>query len=258
MSRNCFSIWRIALVSTGLLVPSLAQAQQLTHTCKFDRGPRAGQTLFLRESMPVGVWCGDLVASSGVTIADNTPVPDRAKLPARKSASVAREEPLTARNQIAKVEAISRCSDRCIDYDDALKGEKAMSVFVEVEGEGDPSSESIIKSNVEELLRQNGISVLPSTDQSTFPALGVRVNMASVSLGINRLPEVGYVILLQFRQLLPVQKESMKGKFQRVTTWDTGRVGVMGAILVPTLRKAAVNLVSEDFLPAYRKANEGQ
>jgi len=208
--------------------------------------------------MPVGVWCGDLVASSGVTIADNTPVPDRAKPPARKSASVSREEPLTARNQIAKVEAISRCSDRCIDYDDALKGEKAMSVFVEVEGEGDPSSESIIKSNVEELLRQNGISVLPSTDQPTFPALRVRVNMASVSLGINRLPEVGYVILLQFRQLLPVQKESMKGKFQRVTTWDTGRVGVMGAILVPTLRKAAVNLVSEEFLPAYRKANEGQ
>ncbi len=223
MSRNCFSIWRIVLLSTGLLVPSLAQAQQLTHTCKFDRGPRAGQTLLLPESMPVGVWCGDLVSSSGVTIADNTPVPDRAKLPARKSASVAREEPLNAGNQTGKVEAISR-----------------------------------IKSNVEELLRQNGITVLPSTDPPTFPALKVRVSMASVTMGINRLPELGYVILLEFRELLPVQKEGMRGKFQRVTTWDTGKVGVMGAILAPTLRKAAVNLVSEDFLPAYRKANEGQ
>jgi hypothetical protein len=73
MSRNWFSIWRIALLSTGLLVPSLAQAQQLTHTCKFDRGPRAGLTLAYPtlQPIPVGAPCRDGVASTGLAVPDN-------------------------------------------------------------------------------------------------------------------------------------------------------------------------------------------
>ncbi len=73
VTRDCFSIWRIALLSTGLLVPSIAQAQQLTHTCKFDKGPRAGLTLAYPtvQSIPVGAACQDGVASTGVAVPDN-------------------------------------------------------------------------------------------------------------------------------------------------------------------------------------------
>ena len=57
----------------ALFVSDLAYAQQLTHTCKFDKGPRAGQTLAYpaAQPIPVGAPCRDGVASTGVAVPDD-------------------------------------------------------------------------------------------------------------------------------------------------------------------------------------------
>ncbi len=57
----------------GLFVSNRVCAQQLTHTCKFDKGPRAGLTLAYptAQPIPVGSSCQDGVASTGVAVPDN-------------------------------------------------------------------------------------------------------------------------------------------------------------------------------------------
>ena len=73
MGRNRFSFWRMALLFTALLVPRPAQAQQLTHTCKFNQGPRARQTIAYTSAqpIPVGSPCRDGAGSTGVAVPDN-------------------------------------------------------------------------------------------------------------------------------------------------------------------------------------------
>ena len=56
-----------------LLVSSPAHAQQLTHTCKLEKGSRAGITLNFpaAQPIPVGSFCQDGAGSTGVAFPDN-------------------------------------------------------------------------------------------------------------------------------------------------------------------------------------------
>lgn len=63
------------LLGCVLLLPigALGQTQRLTHTCQFNKGPRAGQTIAYLTAQPilVGAPCSDGVASTGVAVPDN-------------------------------------------------------------------------------------------------------------------------------------------------------------------------------------------
>ena len=57
----------------ALFASSPVCAQQLTHTCKLNKGPRAGLTLTYpaAQPIPVGAPCQDGVTSTGVAVPDN-------------------------------------------------------------------------------------------------------------------------------------------------------------------------------------------
>ena len=157
-------------------------------------------------------------------------------------------------SQTGKGSRPSVCADRCIEYDDALRGVKAMSVSVEAGEEGKAFDDaSIIKSNVEEVLRKNGITVLPLTNPPTFPVLLVRVQWVPQRVGL-QISGYPFVILLEMREVFPVP--GMPGKLQRATTWRIYEFGYRGGIALLGLRTRPAEIVSEEFVPAYRKANQ--
>jgi hypothetical protein len=72
------------LTSTGIAVPDPSSdtgssSEQMSHTCKFNRGPLQGQTQTLpnRNPTPVGSTCSDGLTSSGITVPDSATSSDR-------------------------------------------------------------------------------------------------------------------------------------------------------------------------------------
>jgi hypothetical protein len=77
------------LTSSGIAVldpsNSAISSEQVSHTCKFNRGPLQGQTQTLpnRDATPVGSTCSDGLTSTGIAVSD--PSPDSAKFSERMS-----------------------------------------------------------------------------------------------------------------------------------------------------------------------------
>lgn len=67
------------LILCGLLLAASFAAGQMSHTCKFTRGPLQGQTHTLpnRSATPVGSTCSDGLTSSGITVREAPPTPER-------------------------------------------------------------------------------------------------------------------------------------------------------------------------------------
>jgi Sel1 repeat len=73
LSRKSLLQWIAGTIFAGILTLSPVQAQQLTHTCHFNRGPRSGKTISFGGAQPVAVGsvCTDGLASFGVAVPDN-------------------------------------------------------------------------------------------------------------------------------------------------------------------------------------------
>jgi hypothetical protein len=154
-----------------------------------------------------------------------------------------------------KVNAQTKGSE-IVPYDDALKGQSAVSVFVEIDGEDQFDYRSVVEAQ----LREAGIKVLPQTDPPTFPLLRLIISTFDSRLSGTMNEPLGtplslYVVRLQYRQLLPVPGQPHRSL--RVTTWESGPVyGAKGPILV--MRDHFVSeakAVMSQFIEDYYKAN---
>jgi hypothetical protein len=68
-----------SLILCGFLLSASFASGQMSHTCKFMRGPLQGQTHTLpnRAATAVGSGCSDGLTSSGITVRDPEPKPER-------------------------------------------------------------------------------------------------------------------------------------------------------------------------------------
>jgi hypothetical protein len=68
-----------SLILCGLVLSASFAAGQMSHTCKFTRGPLQGQTHTFpnRTATAIGSGCSDGLTSSGITVRDPEPKPER-------------------------------------------------------------------------------------------------------------------------------------------------------------------------------------
>jgi hypothetical protein len=67
------------LILCGVLLSASLAAGQMSHTCRFTRGPLQGQTHTFpnRVATEVGSSCSDGLTSTGITVRDPGPAPER-------------------------------------------------------------------------------------------------------------------------------------------------------------------------------------
>ena len=112
--------------------------------------------------------------------------------------------------------------------------------------------------DVENALREAGITILPSTDRApAFPML--RVGVTGTVVNRFQPPQLSYHIGLELIQLLPFGT----GKYVKATTWSSNRSGIVawnGIIssseVVEEVRKNAMTMLN-DFLEDWREVNSG-
>jgi hypothetical protein len=110
--------------------------------------------------------------------------------------------------------------------------------------------------DVENALREAGITILPSTERApVYPLMRVLVTGTVV----NRLqpPQLNYRIALEFVQLLPAGS----GKYVKATTWSSNHTGLVpwngylsSSQVIGEVQKDAMGMVG-DFVEDWREAN---
>jgi len=142
-------------------------------------------------------------------------------------------------------------TDRILSADEALRGQRAMSVVVNVAGIRD-IPEATFRSDLVVQLQRLGITVFPRNDPPKFPVL--RLNVDATLARLTGSLFTVYTLSLEFRELFPLQSASAQAQYVRTTVWSTGSFGAMPSIQAMSLRAEADKLTSE-FAKVYRAVN---
>jgi hypothetical protein len=138
---------------------------------------------------------------------------------------------------------------------DTLKGMKALSVNVFVEGISD-IPESAYRSDIEGPLRAAGATILPATiDPKTYPSLTLYVKGRFMEKANGGLAGSIVTWSLELQQLFP-QRAGSQTMYVRGTTWESGCGFAWGPStqIVSILRKGYTDTIAE-FVQDYKKAN---
>lgn len=140
-------------------------------------------------------------------------------------------------------------NSQVLSADDSLKGINGMIVDVYLNGEL-LSAIADIRTDMVNLLRQNGIKVISRNNATTLPTLQLDIDTLYVSQ-FNGPGFVVYTTQLKFLQIFPAQNQKSSAKFVQVLTWSVGSFGINGS---DRYRKEAAGLTSQ-FIKSYFNVN---
>jgi hypothetical protein len=142
---------------------------------------------------------------------------------------------------------------RIASYREVLAGQNKMAVYVTISGDND-FSPSEVQSDVENSLRQAGITILPSSKR-TYPQLWVSVDVTTSQEGLNGPYFVIYDVAMKYQRLYSTQLANGGTKDVEATVWQTGAYGLMYAVQSMSIRSDEVGGMTNEFLKDYGEAN---
>ncbi len=138
-----------------------------------------------------------------------------------------------------------------------LKGQTAMAVEAEVaDGDrGDFPRMDDLKSDIEEVLKKNGVTIVQPGANSTVPTLSLHARKLGYFMGYNAGTE--YYFSLSYKQVFPLPPAPGGAKkYIQVTTWVEDNIGMGGALGVIRNVREGVRSLADDFIKDCLKADQ--
>jgi hypothetical protein len=138
-----------------------------------------------------------------------------------------------------------------------FQGQTKMAVEVEVpDGDrGDFPLLSDLKSDIEDILRKNGVTIISPNDKMLYPTLHLHVRKVGYFIGVSSGTE--YYFSLNYEQVFALQTPDASKKYAQVTTWVEDNLGMGGFMATIGNVRGGVKELTNDFIKDCLKADQG-